>query len=43
VRHEIEPGRIHSPELADELFAFVLRARPLLDWGRAIEGRVPRS
>ncbi|MBN9245113.1 MAG: TIGR02453 family protein [Mesorhizobium sp.] len=43
VRHEIEPERIHSPELADELFAFVLRARPLLDWGRAIEGRVPRS
>ena len=40
VRHGIEPGRIHSPELADELFAFVLRARPLLDWGRAIEGRV---
>ena len=43
VRHEIEPGRIHSPEFADELFAFVLRARPLLDWGRAIEGRVARS
>lgn len=43
LRHEIEPGRIHSPELADELFAFVLRARPLLDWGRVIEGRVARS
>ncbi|MGN6303655.1 MAG: DUF2461 domain-containing protein [Mesorhizobium sp.] len=40
VRHGIEPRRIHSPALADELFAFVLRARPLLDWGRAIEGRV---
>jgi len=43
VRHEIEPGRVHSPALADELFAFVQRARPLLDWGRAIEGRVARS
>jgi uncharacterized protein (TIGR02453 family) len=43
VRHEIEPGRIHSPALADELFDFVRRARPLLDWGRAIEGRVARS
>jgi len=43
VRHRIEPEHIHSPELADELFAFVQRARPLLDWGRAIEGRVARS
>ena len=43
VRHQIEPERIHRPELADDLFDFVLRARPLLDWGRAIEGRVARS
>ena len=39
VRHPVEPDRIHRPELADDLFDFVLRARPLLDWGRAIEGR----
>lgn len=39
VRHAIEPAAIHSAGLADELFGFVLRAKPLLDWGRAIEGR----
>ncbi len=39
VRHEIEPEHIHSPELADDLFDFVKRAKPLLDWGRGIEGR----
>ena len=37
VRHPIDPAGIHSPELADELFDFTLRAKPLLDWGRAIE------
>lgn len=43
VRHQIEPQRIHRPELADDLFDFVLHSRPLLDWGRAIEGRVVHS
>lgn len=41
VRHEIEPAKIERPELADELVDFALRAKPLLDWGRAIEARVP--
>jgi uncharacterized protein (TIGR02453 family) len=39
VRHAIDPAGIHSPGLADELFDFTLRAKPLLDWGRATEGR----
>ena len=39
VRRAIDPARIHSPALADELFDFTVRARPLLDWGRKIEGR----
>jgi len=39
VRHEIDPAAIQSPALADELFDFTLRAKPLLDWGRAIEGK----
>jgi uncharacterized protein (DUF2461 family) len=43
VRHPIDPAAIHAPALADELFDFVMRAKPLLDWGRAIEGRVPRA
>jgi len=37
VRHEIDPAGIHRPELAEELVDFARRARPLLDWGRAIE------
>jgi uncharacterized protein (TIGR02453 family) len=37
VRHAIDPAAIHKPELADELVGFTFRARPLLDWGRAIE------
>ncbi|TAN01137.1 MAG: TIGR02453 family protein [Rhizobiaceae bacterium] len=41
VRHEIDPAGICKPELADELLGFALRARPLLDWGRAIERTVP--
>jgi uncharacterized protein (TIGR02453 family) len=40
VRHPIDPSGISKPALADELFDFVTRAKPLLDWGRAIEGRV---
>lgn len=42
VRHEIDPAAIHRPELADDLVDFTLRAGPLLEWGRAIEGRVVR-
>jgi uncharacterized protein (TIGR02453 family) len=37
VRHKIDPAGIHGPELVDELVDFTLRAKPLLDWGRAIE------
>jgi uncharacterized protein (TIGR02453 family) len=40
VRHAIDPAGIRRPELADELVDFALRARPLLDWGRAIERSV---
>jgi uncharacterized protein (TIGR02453 family) len=39
VRHTIDPAVIHKPALADELVDFAVRAKPLLDWGRAIEGR----
>lgn len=39
VRHTIDPSGIHSPGLVDEIVDFTLRAKPLLDWGRAIEGR----
>ena len=39
VRHSIDPRAIHSPSLVDEVVAFTLRAKPLLDWGRAIERR----
>ncbi len=38
VRHALDPGGIHRPELVDELVDFTLRAKPLLDWGRAVEG-----
>ncbi|RUU28450.1 TIGR02453 family protein [Mesorhizobium sp. M6A.T.Ce.TU.016.01.1.1] len=41
VRHEIDPAGIHSAALVDELVDFTMRAKPLLDWGRAIEGQVP--
>ncbi|TIU06436.1 MAG: TIGR02453 family protein, partial [Mesorhizobium sp.] len=41
VRHEIDPAGIYGPALVDELVDFALRAKPLLDWGRAIEARVP--
>jgi uncharacterized protein (TIGR02453 family) len=39
VRHAIDPTGIHRPELVDEIVDFTLRAKPLLDWGRKIEGR----
>jgi uncharacterized protein (TIGR02453 family) len=40
VRHEIDPAGIQAPALVDELLDFTLRAKPLLDWGRAIEGAI---
>lgn len=39
VRHAIDPAAIHGPGLVDELVDFAVRAKPLLDWGRAIEGK----
>lgn len=41
VRYAIDPARLTSPELADDLFDFALRAKPLIDWGRAIQGTIP--
>ena len=38
VQHVIDPATIHSPALVDDLVNFVLQAKPLLDWGRAIQG-----
>ncbi|OHV90762.1 DUF2461 domain-containing protein [Mesorhizobium sp. ORS 3428] len=38
VRNEIDPATIYSPALVDDLVGFTLRAKPLLDWGRAIQG-----
>ena len=43
VRHEIDPASIHTAALVDELVDFTQRARPLLEWGRAVEGRVARQ
>jgi uncharacterized protein (TIGR02453 family) len=43
VRHEIDPASIHSAALVDELVDFTQRAKPLLDWGRAIEGKAVRQ
>lgn len=40
VRQNIDPADIHTPALADQLVAFTVHARPLLDWGRAIQGSV---
>ena len=40
VRHAIDPAVIHGPQLADEIVDFTLGAKPLLDWGRKVEGRV---
>lgn len=39
-RREIDPAGIHSPKLVDELVDFTLRAKPLLDWGRAIDHNI---
>ncbi|MHA6643088.1 DUF2461 domain-containing protein [Mesorhizobium sp. A623] len=39
VRHTIDPNGIHRPALVDELMEFTQRARPLLEWGRAIEAK----
>ncbi|PSH69926.1 DUF2461 domain-containing protein [Phyllobacterium brassicacearum] len=38
VRFPIDPAGITLPELADDLLDFAVRAKPLIDWGRAIEG-----
>jgi uncharacterized protein (TIGR02453 family) len=38
VRFPIDPAGITSPKLADDLLDFAVRAKPLIDWGRAIEG-----
>ncbi|MDX8505833.1 DUF2461 domain-containing protein [Mesorhizobium captivum] len=40
VRHEIDPATIYSPALVDDLVDFTLRAKPLLGWGRAIQGKI---
>ncbi|CAN7510553.1 DUF2461 domain-containing protein [Mesorhizobium sp. LjNodule214] len=39
VRHNFDPATIHTPALVDNLVDFTLRAKPLLDWGRAIQGK----
>jgi uncharacterized protein (TIGR02453 family) len=39
VRQDIDPATIHGPALVDQLVDFTSRARPLLDWGRAIQGK----
>jgi len=41
VRMEIDPDSITSPDLADRLFDFAVRAKPLIDWGKKIEKTVP--
>ncbi|UCI22245.1 TIGR02453 family protein [Mesorhizobium sp. B2-1-8] len=43
VRHAIDPAGIHGPELVEELVDFTMRAKPLLDWGRAIEGKAEKQ
>ncbi|KUM24087.1 hypothetical protein AU467_31555 [Mesorhizobium loti] len=40
VRHEIDAAGIHTTALVDELVDFTLRAKPVLDWGRAIQGKI---
>ncbi|MER9136198.1 TIGR02453 family protein [Mesorhizobium sp. M0830] len=40
LQHLIDQAGIHKADLVDELVDFTLRAKPLLDWGRAIEGKV---
>ncbi|MDG4856119.1 MULTISPECIES: TIGR02453 family protein [unclassified Mesorhizobium] len=39
VRHNIDPETIYMAALVDDLVGFTLRAKPLLDWGRAIQGK----
>ncbi|TIP34327.1 MAG: DUF2461 domain-containing protein, partial [Mesorhizobium sp.] len=39
VRHNIDPETICMAALVDDLVGFTLRAKPLLDWGRAIQGK----
>lgn len=41
VRMEIDPAEITDPALADRLFDFAMRARPLIDWGKRIEQSLP--
>ncbi|MGB3418584.1 MAG: TIGR02453 family protein [Mesorhizobium sp.] len=43
VRREIDPAAIQRPDLVELLVDFAVRAKPLLDWGRVIEGRQPRQ
>ncbi|MBZ9741687.1 TIGR02453 family protein [Mesorhizobium sp. CO1-1-4] len=43
VRHAIDPANIHGPALVEELVDFTTRAKPLLDWGRAIEGKAAKD
>ncbi|MBZ9763600.1 TIGR02453 family protein [Mesorhizobium sp. CA8] len=43
VRHDIDPATIHSPALVDDLVEFTFGAKPLLDWGRAIQGTVVKA
>lgn len=43
LQHVIDPAGIHGPALVDELVGFTMRARPLLDWGRAIEGKIAKD
>jgi len=38
VQHVIDPAGIHTSALVEELVDFVMRSKPLLDWGREIEG-----
>ncbi|PYE90148.1 DUF2461 domain-containing protein [Phyllobacterium leguminum] len=40
VRMEIDPDSISSPDLADRLFDFAMRGKPLIDWGKKIEKTV---
>ena len=39
VRRDIDPSTIHAPALVDALVDFALSGKPLLTWGRAIEGK----
>lgn len=43
VQHVIDPAGIHTAALVDELVDFTMCAKPLLDWGRAIEGKVAQG